>query len=412
MSNISENENLKEAMLALKKSEASYRKLSEFNQRILDNAPCSIITIDKNGILTFVNKYFYNFSSSASPLGRDVFKLPFFINEGLCESLRKLLKDGTPFNKENCRTVNSRGEIKYLNLIHVPLRDEAGEINGALSMAVDNTEAYEANKKLEEWNKELEKKIVERTSQLDVANKKLAKALDAKMKFIADASHELRTPLTIIQGNLDLAKIKNNQEKIYDEKFLEAISREVFNMSGILSDLATLTSADAGQASIAYEKVDLAKLVDASVLSLSAVAQKNNVALSHQLNSQAEIMGDEAKLKKLLLNVLRNAIKYNDKKNGSVKVWLEKDGEFIKIFVADDGMGIAEDDLPYVFERFYRAGNVRSSSEGSGLGLAICQWIASAHQGKISVASKLGQGTVFTIHLPVDYKNLSRQSLF
>lgn len=395
----------------LKSNQEKYKKLSEFNQRILDTAPYSVITIDKKGILTYVNKHFSNFSSSSSPLNRDVFKLPFFINEGLCEPLKKLLADGTPFAKENCRTVNSKGETKYLNVIHVPLRGADGEINGALSMAVDNSEAYEANKKLEAWNQELEQKVIKRTKQLDLANKKLAKALDLKIKFIADASHELRTPLTVIQGNLDLARMGVKKMTSQDKEFLEVISKEVHHMTGILSDLTALARSDDNEENITYEKVNMTKLVNASILSLKAVGLKNNISLEYLEKDLVEIMGDEAKLEKLLLNILRNAIKYN-KENGSVKVWLEYDRQYARIFVADSGLGIADKDLPYIFERFYRSDNARSKSEGSGLGLSICKSIVEAHKGIIEVESKLGEGSVFIIHLPIDYKQLKKNSLF
>lgn len=375
----------------------------DFNQQVLDTAPCSIITIDKNGILTYVNKYFYNFSGSSSPLGRDVYKLPFFIKESLCEPLKKLLRDGTPFSKDNCRTVNIKGEEKYLNVLHVPLKDSNGEITGCLSMAIDNTEVYKANKKLEAWNQELGKKIIERTKQLDEVNKELAKALDLKIKFIADASHELRTPLAIIQGNTEIARMKLKNLAGQDIGFFDVIAKEVGRMVEILSNLIALAKSDTSEEAAAYEKVNLTDLIHGLISSLKAVAEQNKITLIYSEKNSVEVMGDQSKLEKLLLNILRNALKYN-KENGMINVWLEKDRDYARIFVADNGVGIAEEDLPYIFERFFRSDNIRPKSEGSGLGLAICKSIVEKHGGEIGVQSKLGEGSIFTISLPIDYK--------
>ena len=128
---------------------------------------------------------------------------------------------------------------------------------------------------------------------------------------------------------------------------------------------------------------------------------------------QLTIMGDEAKVEKLLLNIARNAIKYN-KKGGWVKIWTEKNNNGVNIYVEDNGIGIPKQDLPYIFERFYRVDKARSRGEGgTGLGLSIAKWIAEAHQGKISAESTMGKGSKFIIHLPNDYKKQKEKvSLF
>lgn len=392
----------------LKKFEEDIKELSEFNQMILDNVPVSIIVINKQGVLTFVNKHFRYFSSSNSPLNRNVFRLPFFINEGLCGPLKKLLTDGTPFSKDNCRTVNSQGELKYLNIIHTPLKNDKGEITGALSMAIDNTEAFLYKKNLEDLNKSLERIVGERTRLLDDSNKQLKRALDLKLKFISDASHELRTPLTIIKGNLDVAiKYHATKDKEINE-IRNIISHEVKRMIGVLVDLTLLTNADSDQEYLNYEKIDLNWKIKDALLSLKVLARHKNIAIKYKDSGPLEIMGDGSKIIKLLLNLLRNAIRYN-KRNGWVKIWLEKDKDGVIIYIADSGIGIPEKDLPYIFERFYRVDKARSRDEGgTGLGLAICKWIVEAHKGTISVESKLGKGSTFIVRLPFDHEQISR----
>ena len=257
------------------------------------------------------------------------------------------------------------------------------------------------NKELQEANKNLEIKVLKRTRQLDVMNKKLREAIELKSKFIADASHELRTPLTVIQGNLDLAvrEAKIKQTKIPETYIL--ILNEIKRMTGVLSDLTMLTNFDAKTEPLRYEKINLEKLIKAANQSLQILAKQKKIRLTYEKNArQIKIFGDESKLEKLLLNIIRNAIKYTEK-NGKIKIWIEDDGEFVKINIQDNGIGIPKEDLPYIFERFYRVDKARSRKEGgTGLGLSICLWIAEAHGGYISVESEQGKGSTFTVHLP------------
>ncbi len=388
-----------------KTAEEEIRRLNEFNKRILDNAPVSIMTLDRRGIITSENEYTKNLSKSKRHAGKSIFIIDFFKREDLVDKYKELLQTGKSFAKSNCQTINKEGKIKYLNIIAAPLKDKRGNINGAVSMAIDNTEAILIKKKIEKLNKELERKVIQRTRQLDQVNKELSKVLDLKSKFIADASHELRTPLTIIQGNLDLAA---QEAKGLDNEVPEVfnlINKEVEQMSGILADLTMLTNTDANSEKLAYEEVNLGSLVKAASQSLKVLAQQKNIKIKYKKGlEKLSIMGDEAELEKLLLNIIRNAIKYN-KEGGWVKIWLEKDKSEARIYIEDNGIGVPEKDLPYIFERFYCVDKARTGSEGGvGLGLAIAKWIVEAHKGKISVESILEQGSKFAIHLPYDYK--------
>lgn len=154
-------------------SKVEIERLDEYNRKILDNVPSSVITIDKNGFITSANKYYLNFAKNKDYRNHNVFESEFFKRENLVKHYRKLLTEGVSFRRESCYEINGKGEAKYLRIIAVPLRDKNGKIEGALSIASDNTESFLFKKRLEELNKSLKVKVQKRTSELEKANRKL-----------------------------------------------------------------------------------------------------------------------------------------------------------------------------------------------------------------------------------------------
>jgi signal transduction histidine kinase len=172
--------------------------------------------------------------------------------------------------------------------------------------------------------------------------------------------------------------------------------------------LTILTNMDSKTQNISHEEIDLFELLEGVRESLKISADKKSIKIIIK-NSYPGlyIMGDEVNLEKLFLNLIKNAIKYN-RRNGWIKIWIEKGEEMVKIHIADNGIGIGSSDLPFIFERFYRSAEARSHGErGSGLGLAICKWIIESHNGRIGVESQPGEASVFTVYLPYDYKKQS-----
>lgn len=375
--------------------------LNQLNQKILDNAPVSVMVLDKQGNIVSVSEYFKKFSDNLNPLNKNIFDIPFFKKEGLVDSYRTLLETGESFEKHNCRTFNYLGEEIYISITAVALFDN-GQVKGAISMATDSTGLVLANKKLEAINKELEEKVFCRMKELQKINKELDYALKLKSQFIADYSHELRAPLSIIRGNVDLSLLRAGGEDQPLVKNLNLIKEQVKFMSGLLQDLALLANMDAAGSKINLEEVDLINLLDKVAQSLAVAAEQKNITVRLEKEPvDLIISGDGNQLEILFSNILRNAIKYG-RPGGKVSIRLEEFFNQADIIIEDDGLGIAEQDLPHIFSRFYRAEAAKSSGQaGSGLGLAICQRIIEAHQGRIEVKSQLGQGSIFTVHLPV-----------
>lgn len=266
------------------------------------------------------------------------------------------------------------------------------------SVAIANSKLYEEIKNL---NKTLEQKVSERTEELKIANQKLKKSIELKSQFIADASHDLRTPLTVIKGNLDLIMRDPQITKGEIMETLKLIDEEIKNMSGILADLMILTHAGAGKLHLNKSKIDLDSIVKTAAQSMEVLAKEKNIKIEIKKLSRENVLIDESKFLKLLVNLISNAIKYG-RENGWVYLYADNSGPKISVAVEDNGIGIPENELPYIFERFYRVDKVRTREPqgGSGLGLAICKSIAEAHGGYIDVTSKFGIGSKFTVYLP------------
>ncbi len=233
----------------------------------------------------------------------------------------------------------------------------------------------------------------------DTINDMLARlegAFDAQQRLVADVSHELRTPLTTIQGNLDLLRRGAIEDPVMRGEALRAIGDETARMRRLVSDLLLLAQADAGL-QLHRQPVEMDTLLLEVYRQAQVMADGVNVRLGAE--DQAVVLGDADRLKQLLLNLVVNALKYTPA-GGEVTLTLKRSNGWVQVAVADTGLGIAAEDLPHIFDRFYRADRSRGRSGGSGLGLSIAQWIAQAHGGRIEVESTVGVGSTFTVWLP------------
>ncbi|MFN2275452.1 MAG: sensor histidine kinase [Anaerolineales bacterium] len=216
-------------------------------------------------------------------------------------------------------------------------------------------------------------------------------------RFLADVSHELRTPLTAIRGNVDLIR----QMGEADEESLDVITSEVDRLTRLVRDLLLLAQAETGKLPLAHDLIEL-DTVMLEVFQQARVLAREGVALKIGREDQARVEGDRDRLKQVLLNLVANALE-NTPAPGKVTLDLICEGQWAVWQVTDTGPGIPESDLPNIFDRFYRRdpSRKRSLSGGAGLGLSIAYWITRSHGGDIQVESKVGQGSTFTVRLPL-----------
>ncbi len=224
---------------------------------------------------------------------------------------------------------------------------------------------------------------------------RLEQLFQAQRRFVADVSHELRTPLTVIQAGVDLIRRYG-----LDEDSLAAIDSESKRMVRLVGDLLLLARADAGELPLLKQELELDTLL-LEVFERARVLSKDGPTVKLGRFEPVRIEGDPDRLKQLLLNLISNALKYTPPE-GQITLALWPEGSEAVITVSDTGGGIPEEDLPHIFDRFYRVDEARDRKQGgAGLGLAIARWIAEAHGGQISAESQRGVGTTFIIRLPL-----------
>lgn len=223
-------------------------------------------------------------------------------------------------------------------------------------------------------------------------------AYQGQQRFVSDASHELRAPLTAIQANLELLEQHPQMPEADRREAVNEASREAGRLSRLVAELLALARADAGVA-LRLRSVDLDRVA------LEAVQEARHLPGRHKIEiaklDPVRLSGDPDRLKELLLILLDNAVKYTPEQ-GLITLRLDRNGNRAQVAIHDTGIGIRAEDLPHVFERFYRADPARSSDPGgSGLGLAIARWIAERHGGSLAIASEPGKGTEATVSLPL-----------
>ncbi|MEO5579632.1 MAG: HAMP domain-containing sensor histidine kinase [Gemmatimonadaceae bacterium] len=220
-------------------------------------------------------------------------------------------------------------------------------------------------------------------------------------RFTADASHELKTPLTVLRA--DVERAMSEQSRNERMVALEEALHETTRMADLVESLLTLARADEGRFDIHREPVELEPLVRDVYETAQILGEGAGVNVNLPFTAPVTVMGDPTRLRQLFLNLVTNAIKYTPT-GGKVDIGLGVHPDNVTFAVRDTGIGIAAADVPYIFERFWRADRVRSRMSergGFGLGLAISQWIAQAHGGTLTASSRLGRGSLFTVTLPL-----------
>jgi signal transduction histidine kinase len=229
----------------------------------------------------------------------------------------------------------------------------------------------------------------------------IRQTIDMLRQFMADAGHELNTPLSVINASSEALQHKlQKQGASFNE--IDVIARSADRMQRIIDDLALLAEIEApAQSGVTLVATNLHDVIEQGLTEFSYKFEQKGIKLENSEIPQCVVMGAEESLRMMFSNLLENALRYTDE-GGVVRVEAQRDASQVQIKVSDTGIGIPDDSLPHIFERFYRVDKSRSrSSGGSGLGLAIVRAIVQAHLGDIRVESKQGSGSQFTVTLPI-----------
>ena len=229
----------------------------------------------------------------------------------------------------------------------------------------------------------------------------IQRSIEMQKRFVADVSHEIRSPLTALRGSIEVALRRRRSVEDYED-VLESSLTDVIRLSRMTDDLLFLTRADNNILELRQQWFDLDTALSSVSERLRHKALSSGVSLVDDYRASLEVYGDAFLLEQAFANLIDNAIKYTPR-GGKVTVSTEEKDGNVLVIVSDTGIGIPEEEIPHLFERFYRVDKERSrKAGGTGLGLSIADWIVKAHRGTISVESRLAEGTDFIVSLPKD----------
>jgi len=215
-------------------------------------------------------------------------------------------------------------------------------------------------------------------------------------EFIADASHELRTPLTVIQTNLDVMMSDEDGTIVENEIWLDNAYSETRVMANLIDQLLTLAKVDANETKLDVMEISLSEIVDNVTDNMQIMAKNKNLNMVTEIKENVIMKGDYDKIRRLVVILVDNAIKYTEEGSIIIKLYTEKKQKILS--VKDTGIGISDEDKKRIFDRFYRSDKARNRKfGGTGLGLSIAKWIVESHRATIDVDSKIGEGSTFIV---------------
>ncbi len=365
-----------------KKAESKLLSSEERYRRLFEAARDGIVILNsENGKITDINPFLTELLGYTKKelVGLSLWEVGAFKNVGASKEIFKILQE--------------TGYVKYDDL---PLETKDGRL---IPVGFVSNAYMAGTERVIQCNI----RDIGEQKRLEAAEKALELLKQDKIKsaFIADVAHELRTPLAIIKGNVDLA-LRTKESSETTKETYDAINVEVDHLAEILSNLSILTNeSHVLFHTIEKSKLDISKIIPEVVARFKKLSKTRNITIETKPIPSAILFFNKSYLEKLFSNIISNAIYYG-KENGSVVISAQLLRNQIEISVTDNGIGISNEDLPNIFERFFRTKNARDvNSQGTGLGLAISKWIVEAHKGTISVTSEVSVGTTFTMILPL-----------
>ncbi|SHN27759.1 PAS domain S-box protein [Cryptosporangium aurantiacum] len=368
-------------------------------EQLVDCSGEGIYGLDRNGLITFVNK------QAARSLGWSVDEL---VGRPAHTALHHHRPDGSPFPPDDCPIIRSivdgsthrvdtevfwrrDGAPVPVEYVSAPLRRD-GQIDGVVVTFADITD-----------RKRTEQALKDAVASEREAASHLREIDQVRTDLVSTVSHELRTPLTSISGYLELLMDGDVGPITSDQAAMVKVAhRSSQRLLLLVEDLLTLSRIDAGAFRIRQDDVDLASLLSAAVGAVAPLAAARDLRLDADFPPDLGVVrGDAAHLDRVLLNLLSNGVKFTPP-GGSVTLTGRRVGDEAVVTVADTGIGIPEDEQSRLFDRFFRSSNAMDEAiQGTGLGLSIVKTIVEHHGGRISAESRLGDGTTFTLTLPV-----------
>lgn len=286
-------------------------------------------------------------------------------------------------------------------------RDELGSLAHSLNRMIERLDDLTCN---------LESRVTERTEELRTANEQLKSLDKAKNRFFSNITHEFRTPLVSLSATLQLLREKSHDPEI--EMLLKTSQLSLGDMLENVNDLLTKTRSEKGMLEMKWAQVDIGGFLEKSCKVFESLAAKqhnrfsftNRLVADNSTEASLKIYADRPKLKKILNNLVGNAMKFT--KNGDIEVVLDKTDGYCRLRVRDTGPGIPKEDIGTIFNPFTQASNnALRESQGTGLGLAMVKDFVEKHQGKVSVESEVGTGSTFTVLLPLGDAHVDKTKL-
>jgi len=271
-----------------------------------------------------------------------------------------------------------------------------------IAQGIENSHLYE-----QLWHsyQELEVRVKERTKELARANEELKRMNEMKSEFVASVAHELRTPLTSIKGYASiLATGKLGAMGTEQKERLERIDRHSNELAKLINDLLDIARIESGKIGMDVKEIPVSELLKNILELMSPQAEEKNIEIKLEIaKTITTIYADPEHLSRVFINLLSNALKFTPSK-GKITVTIKEDKEYIQTDISDTGIGIDSEDLPKMFNEFFRADNsINREKKGTGLGLSLCKKIVEAHKGKIWLNSIPGKGATFSFTLPRKY---------
>ncbi len=269
------------------------------------------------------------------------------------------------------------------------------EVADQLAVAIQNANLLDKTRR---HAQELEVRVAERTRELAAANLQLTELDRLKSKFVSDVSHELRTPIANLNLHVELLERGRPEKR---EGYLTVVKQQAKRLGQLVDDILNLSRLEMGRHRVAFEPIDFNDLIDQIVTAHQPRAESVNLVLTFEPQLDLPtIVGEVNQLAQVVTNLIGNALNYT--LAGSVRLSTCRKDDEVGLIVEDTGIGIAPDDIPHIFDRFYRGRRTqRRETPGTGLGLAIVKEIVDLHQGRIEVESDVKQGTAFKVWLPI-----------